>query len=620
MSIRGGQRALLPDTGWEPPLRLQADGTSVRFIEESGGRERTFDFAAVDAAPEIRRWLARVLARRAGARSGTKRASTAGNHYMILRFFAAVLSGADPRVRVPADISPAHIASFAGRYAGLKSQGSYLTVLRSLLRDDPEISEETRAAVLEARGLRPVHDGAAKDPSYSPGDWQLITTAMRADIRAARDRIREGRALLERFRRGAALAKSDRAVAMLLDGFDRNGSFPRYASGDQTSEVKSAGGITALAARLCLTLREVTAFALLMTAVTGENFGTVAAWPAVSFRPDGDRPGSPAVALVEAVKPRRGPDREHMVTGLEDLPPGLAGLASDDDGEARLFRSPLRLYKLLVDLTSLARRHGGFPGAFGAYVSWPGRYGGSPWSCGLKAHHVKRWAREHGFPGAGAAGPGSPAVDVRRIRQTVIEHKRRPVAHTRATMNDQYLSLSPDIRSDSRQVVAGALLGEVAKAREHFRVPVWTPGFTDRAAEDPALASAEAGLEPEALKRLLAGEQDTPLASCADHRAGPASPPGTPCRLSFLDCLDCVNARALPHQLPVQVAAADKIAVLRPRLDPAIWQARWEPRLQQLAAITAAYTPAEREQARQAITARQQQMIDDLLEGRWDLR
>lgn len=592
----------------------------MRFIEESGGRERTFDFAAVDASPEIRQWLARVLARRAGPRSETRRVKTAEGQFIILRIFASVLAASDPPARTPADVSAGHIAAFTERHAALKSRGHYLAVLRTLLRDDPEIREETRAAVIEARVPRPAEDGEAKAPGYSPGEWQLITTAMRADIRAARDRIREGRALLERFRSGAPLDGGDSAVAVLLDVFDREGDFPRYSGGSPANGVTAAGGVVALASRLCLTLREATAFALLLTAVTGENFGTVAAWPAVSFRPDGDGPGIPAVALVEAVKPRRGPDREHMVTSLEDLPPGLASLMTGDDGEARLFRSPLRLYELVVDLSSLARRHGGFPGAFCSYNPWPGRYGGSRWADGVQGHHVLRWAREHGFPGAGAAADGSPAIDVRRIRQTVIEHKRRPVAHTRATMNDQYLSLSPEVRADSREVVAAALREEVSKARERCRVPVWPAEFTARAQADPASAAAEAGLEPEALKRLVSGEQDTPLASCTDHLAGPASPPGTPCRLSFLDCLDCVNARALPHQLPAQLAAADKIAALRPNLDPVVWHARWEPRLQQLAGITAAYTPAERQRARQAVTAGQQQMIDDLLEGRWDLR
>jgi hypothetical protein len=54
------------------------------------------------------------------------------------------------------------------------------------------------------------------------------------------------------------------------------------------------------------------AFGLLLTALTAENFGTVAGWPAVAYRPDGGLSGqTPAVALVEQVKPRRGPEREH---------------------------------------------------------------------------------------------------------------------------------------------------------------------------------------------------------------------------------------------------------------------------------------------------------------------
>lgn len=141
-----------------------------------------------------------------------------------------------------------------------------------------------------------------------------------------------------------------------------------------------------------------------------------------------------------------------------------------------------------------------------------------------------------------------------------------------------------------------------------------------RAAADPVNAAVEAGLEPEVLKRLLTGEQDTGLASCTDHLAGPHTEPGIPCPASFLDCLGCENARALPHQLPIQIAAADHIAALRPHIDPALWRARHEPRLQQLDDIVNAYPPGEREHARQALTNQQQRMVNDLMDGRWDLR
>jgi hypothetical protein len=49
------------------------------------------------------------------------------------------------------------------------------------------------------------------------------------------------------------------------------------------------------------------------------------------------------------------------------------------------------------------------------------------------------------------------AVHVGRIRQTVIEHRRQPVAHTRQTMNDHYLRRSRAVEHDSRTVVGAAL-------------------------------------------------------------------------------------------------------------------------------------------------------------------
>jgi hypothetical protein len=116
---------------------------------------------------------------------------------------------------------------------------------------------------------------------------------------------------------------------------------PRYPDGRPLAATWRWGGATGIGLRLCLTVPEMTAFTLLLTVLTTENFGTVAAWPAAHCRPDGGMTGG-GVALVEAVKPRRGPDREHMVTPLEDLPSGLGDLLKSPDGDLPLFRSPVR--------------------------------------------------------------------------------------------------------------------------------------------------------------------------------------------------------------------------------------------------------------------------------------
>lgn len=98
------------------------------------------------------------------------------------------------------------------------------------------------------------------------------------------------------------------------------------------------------------------------------------------------------------------------------------------------------------------------------------------------------------------------------------------------------------------------------------------------------------------------------------------APAGVPCPASFLSCLDCPNARALPRHLPVQVAVANQMAALRPHLDPAVWATRYGPRLGQLASIIGSYTAAEQEQARGALDERQRRLVDDLMDGRLDLR
>ncbi len=187
-------------------------------------------------------------------------------------------------------------------------------------------------------------------------------------------------------------------------------------------------------------------------------------------------------------------------------------------------------------------------------------------------------------------------------------------------MNDHYLARSPSVRADSRIVVGEALRGEVAKARTAQAVPVFTRTLLARFAADPEQVAAETGLDPATLRRIVAGGQDTAVVACTDHLSGPHTPPGQPCTASFLACLDCRNARALPHHLPAQLAMAEQIQALRPHLEPAAWQARYQPRLHQLNDILAAYTSGELDQARPAVTSGHLRLAGQVLAGDWDLR
>ncbi|KUN34959.1 hypothetical protein AQJ27_48925 [Streptomyces olivochromogenes] len=597
----------------------------VRFLSQSGNAERVFDFGdirdkngdLVEIEVGIQQWLARAFTRRTSPRAGVTRLSGAGPVYTAATLIARFFTTLDPAPASPSEVTLAHMRGlweFCGR---VRSQRSYLETLRALLRDDRELPEASRAELFAQK--LPDYDGRQATLAYTDDEMQLIMTRVRGDVRRARDRIRAGLALLERFRAGELPESSeDFELGTLLDHFERTGDLPRYHSGPVTAATGRWGGVTGIGPRLCLTVPEMTAFALLLTALTTENFGTVAAWPAVHYRPDGGTDAG-GVALVEAVKPRRGPDREHMITPLEDLPSGLEDVLRGTDGDLPVFRSPVRVYQLLLELTTVSRRHGDHTLALSGFNPRPSSPKGR-WPQGVRASYIGKWAARHGFP-TGEADPGGPSpVEARRIRQTGIEQGRRPVAQTRRTMNDYYLKRSPAVQRESRTVVGDALRSEVAKARVRRQIPVITPELVDKARTNLAAAAADLGLAPETLRRLIDGESDTAATACIDHLAGPDTEPGQPCTASFLACLGCENARALPHQLPVQLAVHDHLVALRPHMDAALWRVRFEQPLDQLCDVLAHYNDAEHAEARTRLTDQDRQLVDALVDGRMDLR
>ncbi|MFD8075042.1 hypothetical protein ACFV3E_20635 [Streptomyces sp. NPDC059718] len=378
------------------------------------------------------------------------------------------------------------------------TQRDHLYRLRLLWRDDDQLSEETRAALYE-QPLPEVTD-IVDVPAYDDAGMQRIMTALRHDIRVARDRVRAGQGLLVRFRAGRVPPEDpDHRLASLLDVFDRTGDIPRTAGGSPVLAVRQAGGVREIAPWLCLNSQELTAFCLLLTALTAENFDTVAEWPAAHYRPDAGIEGIPRVALVESSKPRRGPEREHMVTPVEDVPEDLAALLVDSDPEPRLFRSPLRVYQLL-ELTQVARRHGGHDLAMAGFRATGATRDGR-WTRGADAKNIARWSAQHGFPTREPTAEGIEPVEARRLRQTGIERKRRPVAHTRSTMNDRYLAGSEVVVAQSRTVVADALRAQVAMARERRSVPVLPASLVARAATDLDGAARELTTPPHSARR-----------------------------------------------------------------------------------------------------------------------
>lgn len=107
------------------------------------------------------------------------------------------------------------------------------------------------------------------------------------------------------------------------------------------------------------------------------------------------------------------------------------------------------------------------------------------------------------------------------------------------------------------------------------------------------------------------------LGNCRDFNHSPLDD-GQACRHDFLACLSCANARALPRHLPMQLLVAERLQNLRTQMSAEDWIHRHAGPSAQLEEVVAAYTPAQRDQARGTVTASQVRIVDHLLAGALD--
>ncbi len=480
------------------------------------------------------------------------------------------------------------------------NQGRERSAIRSLLGYCPHVAPEVLEELARPR-IRRLN--TARQP-YSDAEHARICVVARAIVRRARDRIREHRALVADFRAGklGRLPAADplRSLAAALDHCDRTGDVPRSAvTGAPATVCRRAhdrAGRQHLPALLHPTAGEAWAFAVLLTALTGWNAAMPETLPASYLR--ASAPAEPGIALVGTSKPRRG-RRSESTLPLAALPPQLRPPATDKR-TARVRDTSLTtafgVYALLTELTGPAREHLGSTAAFAYYnASAGGRVGGLHEGLPIYASHQRRaWlsAWLTGDPDNDALLTG---ISLDRLRKTYLRVQRRPTAHTPATYAG-YPRRMNTVTTDSFQVVRDALDEQVAAAVARRRLTVIT---RPSAAEDPGTSA------------------DTILGRCDDFRHSPLDH-GGPCRHSFLDCLDCPNARSFPRHLPQQLAVRDALLELRGSVPAARWAAEYAGRAAQLDDILRAYEPAQIQQARAEITEDCKNLVTQLFHGDLD--
>lgn len=615
----------------------------VRFVPEDGkGETKDYDFTTLPVTRALQEGFARAFAARTGSAAGLRAASSAERAWSHLSSFAEYLSGLMRSPQSATDLTSVQVQGWlqqrSDRVGVLKELGD----LKRSLRKIPGISAEFAAEMTQS------HRRPKPKPTtniYSRDEFRRILTAARFDVRRAAARIRAGRDLLGRWRSGELDPKRDRREwrwGSLLDYVDRHIDLPRYTTGRRNplDWVRQLGTVADHLTCLHLGTDDVAAFAVLLTGLTGENPSTIANAPAAHHRPDGYA-GPIASAIVELDKPRR-QSRRHMDVVLADLPDWVATPADEEllaeDGEDDL-HSAFGIYLLLHDLADPARRRLDSDRLF----AWWAGTGGSGVGAGLrtKLHSdiIKRWAQGRDLPAdpsttAPAPKPDeqhsvqdedSPAqltVTLERLRRTYLELHQKPTAHTTRTLANTYLLGERGNLTEYQQLVADVLEQEARKAHTRSALRVLSPAEVEqvRAAPDKAAEVAERhGLDSATLRRMLAGELDTVMAACGDNTNSPHSPPGIPCRASFMLCLSCPNARALPHHLPVQVAVHDAVLAKQDAMAPLRWAQRFALPHAQLADLLERAGQTAVADARRAITADQHESVERFLNRELDL-
>lgn len=634
MSPRG-RKASLPDHRPATPrgLLVEADGTRVvRCFSQDGENRRDYDFSRLRMAPALRDALLAAFVKRTRPGSGLTSLHSVDKVYgAVVRLDRYLATLAWPPTQM-AHLTAEHIDGFYESRRHIDNIRVELSDLRQLLALADGVSDAASARL--ASPLPKQIRGKGRQ-SYSRAELKRIAEASRADLRVAAARIRGNRELLRRVRGGEDVAQGDPVVARrleLLDWADRFADVPRASAPPPSARspvprpctwVSRLGSVVEFVSALHLTIAEAGAGAVLLAAMTGENPEVILKTPAVHHRADGYT-GEKATAIVGLRKPRRG-RRAYMDLALSEIPDWISIPAGPEEVTTRdELHTPFGLYLLLHELTARSRALAGSDRLLVGYCAAGGRGA----SRGLRpliyaGVHVAQLGRTQGLVRDEVAERGEPvplALRLDLLRLTFIELHQRPVAHTEQTAVTSYLARNRGNITEYRQVVASTLHEEVAKARTRGSLAVMSAKDVARARSDPEAVAAEQRLDVAVLKRVLAGELDTVLAACMDNRNGPHGPPGQPCPASFMLCLGCECARALPRHLPVQVLVHDRLAERREQMDPLQWAQRFSGPHARLADLLDQHGEAAVADARRGATDGDRRLAERFLNRELDLR
>ncbi|MGW2463112.1 hypothetical protein ACWC2M_29510 [Streptomyces sp. NPDC001761] len=601
----------------------------MRVYAQDGGRFYDCRFGAFPGAQPLLTALAEAFARRTAPGGGVTSLHTAERSYRCVGIFCRYLAMLTSPPQQVADLRPEHLdGMLASRHDKVIGATEEVGEVRYVLARAEGLTPDMTAKLNEAPPRRTRLP--ARKTSYSREEYRRIVDAARSDLRVAAERIRTNRELLQRYREGDTEAADHGRRLELMDWVDRFGDVPRVTrksgvhAGMQVPDmwVYSFGKVNEIVTWVHLSGLEAAAGAILLAALTGENPGVIQEIRAVHHRADGHA-GAIPTAILDTRKPRRR-SRSFMKLVLSDVPDWIAVPPDPGTLSARdELHTPFGVYALLHELTAQSRAATGDDRLLLGWSEAGGRgvgrglrpKGGDGW--------VRAWAGRHGLtadPVDTKSEPKPLRVTLDVLRLTYLELHQKPVAHTEKTLATTYLLRNRGNLAEYQKVVAAALEAELAKARVRGIMAVLTREDVDRAHDDAEAVAAKHGVDAVTLQRMIRGELDTVMNACASHTDSPHAPPGEPCRASFMLCLGCPCARALPAHLPVQVLVHDRLEARRQEMTALQWAERFALPHAQLADLLNQHDEQDVHDARARASDVQRAMVDRFLNRELDLR
>ncbi|MCZ2524366.1 hypothetical protein [Streptomyces sp. HB2AG] len=605
----------------------------VRCFSQDGEERVDLDVSALDLPEALHTALVAALAARTAPGKGLTSIESVKKAYRAVVAFARYLTRLDVVPQSAYELTPDQFDGFYEhrKAEGIKTASMELADVRLVLVKAEGLSDALSGRLAGALPSRPEGEPAH---SYSRTELKRIAQAARTMLRTAEKRIRSNRELLERFRAGGIDVDHDtdlRRRLQILDHLDRVGDVPRrmrntagkyqYAP---ENWVTTRGKVKEVVGWLYLVPEEIAAAAVLFGVMTGQNPEPIVKMTAAHHRADGGV--GPGTAIVSLRKPRR-QSRAYMDLALSEVPDWISIPEQPDQISTRdILHTPFGLYVLIHELTARARQFAGGNRLLVTYMAsggGPGTAKGRGWRpMRTDGALISKLGRDWNLPSDEVDKEGNPLpmrpLRLETLRMTYIELHQKPVAHTRETAT-RYLVRNRGNINEYRTVVAQALTAEVAKARARSKITAMTAEQVAHAQENVEAVAAEMGLEPTVLKRMIAGELDTVLGACTDNTGG-AYNPGEPCRASFLLCLGCECARALPRHLAVQVVVHDRLAERREQMDRLQWAERFAGPHAQLADLLDQADETAVEDARRGAGPDEHKLADRLLNRELDIR